>query len=258
MRLPVLDSFGLVGERKALALLCLGFYATLFFLIGVSARTEMPEWVPLFFAMMTTYVVAFVAVGAEWFWGRWFASGIGYWGLSMAVMAFATTRSLPPAMVVFGAMHGLVVLCLAGERMAAAFDAQPEWRARYKIDDQGVVRLKKSVTRFASSLPAMVLFALAPRGETALALLALAVLGMGGVLLLRVWGLFALGAAGIGALALTAFGYAPEVQPMSAYLFGGLVPLVAAPQLLAVFAGVALLCAVAPFARPLAAFLARR
>ena len=50
MKLPGLDrlgSVGFVGERKALSLLCLGFYTTLFFMIGLSARSELPEWVPV-------------------------------------------------------------------------------------------------------------------------------------------------------------------------------------------------------------------
>ena len=43
MKLPFMDtlgSVGLVGERKALALLFLGFYTTLFFMIGLSALHE--------------------------------------------------------------------------------------------------------------------------------------------------------------------------------------------------------------------------
>src|SRR4051794_34634365 len=90
MKLPGLDrlgSVGYVGERKALALLCLGFYTTMFFLIGLSARTELPEWLPVFVAMTLIYVTAFMGVAAEWFWGRWFATGLGYWGCTMAVMA---------------------------------------------------------------------------------------------------------------------------------------------------------------------------
>src|SRR4029079_361479 len=82
MKLPFMDtlgSVGLVGERKAMALLCLGFYTTLFFMIGLSARTELPEWVPVFSAMTLMYALAFFSVAAEWFWGRWFATGLGYW-----------------------------------------------------------------------------------------------------------------------------------------------------------------------------------
>ena len=58
MKLPFMDtlgSVGLVGERKAMALFCLGFYTTLFFMIGLSARTELPEWVPVFSAMTLMY-----------------------------------------------------------------------------------------------------------------------------------------------------------------------------------------------------------
>src|SRR5258708_19158996 len=108
MKLPGVDalgSVGLVGERKAVALLCLGFYTTLFFMIGLQARTELPEWLPVFVGMTTIYVTAFVAVAAEWFWGRWFATGLGYWGGTMAIMAFVTTRSLPTPMIIFGVMH---------------------------------------------------------------------------------------------------------------------------------------------------------
>src|SRR5438270_1336820 len=122
MKLPFMDklgSVGLVGERKAISLLCLGFYVTLFFMIGLSARTELPEWVPVFAGMFAVYVTAFMAVAAEWFWGRWFATGLGYWGCTMAVMAFVTTRSLPTPMIIFGVMHALTALCLQGEKMAA-------------------------------------------------------------------------------------------------------------------------------------------
>src|SRR4051812_31551372 len=209
MKLPGVDrlgSLGFVGERKALSLLCLGFYATLFFLVGLSARTELPEWVPLFFGMMAIYVIAFFAVAAEWFWGRWFAVGLGYWGMTMTVMAFVSTRMLPPAMVIFGTMHALISLCLLGDKMAAAFDAKPGWRERWKLDEQGVIRVKKSVTRAASSLPALVMFALAPRGEqslvrtAALTLGAFAVLGLGGLLLQRTWGILVMAASGAACL----------------------------------------------------------
>src|SRR5258707_12686572 len=122
MKLPFMDtlgSVGLVGERKALALLCLGFYTTLFFMIGLSARTELPEWVAVFTAMTLMYGIAFFSVAAEWFWGRWFATGLGYWGITMTIMALVTTRSLPPAMIIFGSMHAVAAVCLAGGNIAA-------------------------------------------------------------------------------------------------------------------------------------------
>jgi len=264
IKLPGLDrlgTVGLVGERKAISLLCLGFYTTLFFLVGLSARTELPEWVPVFFGMMAIYVVAFTAVAAEWFWGRWFAVGLGYWGMTMTVMAFVSTRMLPPAMIIFGSMHALISLCLLGDKMAAAFDAKPGWRERWKLDEQGVIRVKKSVTRAASSLPALVMFALAPRGEqslvhaAALTMAAFAVVGLGGLLVQRTWGILVMGASGVACIAAATLITPPDVSVTAASLFGGLLPLVMAPRLIVGFAGVALIAAATPFLRPVRRYL---
>jgi hypothetical protein len=265
MKLPFVDtlgSVGLVGERKALALLCLGFYTTLFFMICISARTELPEWVPVFTAMFLMYGVAFFAVAAEWFWGRWFATGLGYWGMTMMVMAWVTTRSLPPAMVIFGLMHGIVSLCLAGEKMASMFDAKPAWRERWKLDDQGVIRVRKSVTRAASSLPALIMFALAPReGQEALALtaFALALVGVGGLIANRTWGVMALVGSGAGAAALLAIGRQPDgLASVYQYAPFGVAGGAALTPLLGVLATVLLFAAALPFVRPMAAFVRQR
>ena len=265
MKLPFVDtlgSVGLVGERKALALLCLGFYTTLFFMIGISARTELPEWVPVFTAMFLMYGLAFFSVAAEWFWGRWFATGLGYWGMTMTVMAWVTTRSLPPAMIIFGLMHAIVSLCLAGEKMASMFDAKPAWRARWKLDDQGVIRVRKSVTRAASSLPALIMFALAPReGQEALALtaFALTLVGFGGLLANRTWGVMAFLGSGAATAALLIVGQQPdELAAVYQYAPFGVAGGAALTPLLGVLATVLLFAAALPFLRPMAAFVRRR
>ncbi|HXU73235.1 MAG TPA: hypothetical protein VN947_28145 [Polyangia bacterium] len=265
MKLPFMDtlgSVGLVGERKALALLCLGFYTTLFFMIGLSARTELPEWVPVFSAMTLMYALAFFSVAAEWFWGRWFATGLGYWGMTMTIMAWVTTRSLPMALVIFGSMHAIVSLCLGGEKMAALFDAKPAWRARWKLDDQGVIRVRKSVTRAASSLPALIMFALAPReGQMLLGLtaFALAIVGFGGVLVARTYGVMALGASAAVLAALAIFGAAPSgvygFFTQSVFFAGSDARLMAE---LGAWAPLLLLAATLPFAKPMAAYVLRR
>ncbi|HEY1586989.1 MAG TPA: hypothetical protein VGH63_14945 [Polyangia bacterium] len=265
MKLPFMDtlgSVGLVGERKAMALLCLGFYTTLFFMIGLSARTELPEWVAVFSAMTLMYGLAFFSVAAEWFWGRWFATGLGYWGMTMTVMAWVTTRSLPPAMIIFGSMHALVSLCLGGEKMAAIFDAKPQWRARFKLDDQGVIRVRKSVTRAASSLPALIMFALAPReGQELLALTAftLALVGIGGILAGRTLGVLAFVGGAAATVALVVVGHTPEAvlavyqySPFGADGGATLTPM------LGVLAAVLLGAAALPFAKPMAAYVLRR
>jgi hypothetical protein len=256
-------TFGFVGERKAVALLCLGFYTTYFFLLTMLARTELPEYVPMFVGLLAVYIVAFLAVGAEWFWGRWFATGIGYWGITTAIMAFVKTYST--AILVFGVMHALVVALLYGERMATLFDAKPAWRERWKIDEQGVVRVRKSVTSAASSLPMLIMFALAPRESESLAisgsdfvailLLGLAVAALVGLLTSRrTWAILTLGAVGIAVLfhSLTsveqtfahATGFAPEVP---GYML----------QVTGVLAGGALLAAMLPFVGPILAHLKR-
>jgi hypothetical protein len=273
MKLPGLDrlgTVGFVGERKAVALLCLGFYTTLFFMIGLSARTELPEWVPVFTAMFTIYVTAFLGVAAEWFWGRWFATGLGYWGCTMAIMAFVTTRGFPTTMVVFGVMHALISLCLAGEKMALAFDAKPAWRERWKLDEQGVVRVRKSVTRMASSLPALIMFALAPReGQMVFgapvwdrAVLAFAAIGLvamlGFLVTRRTWAVLALGAVGVAVFFKAAAG-AVHVWHGASYLdvatnfpvFEFLT------QACGVFAGGMLFAASLPFAGPIAGYVLR-
>jgi hypothetical protein len=263
MKLPFMDklgSVGFVGERKALALLCLGFYTTLFFMIGLSARSEIPEWVPVFTAMTLMYGVAFFAVAAEWFWGRWFATGLGYWGIWMVAMAWITTRDLPSPLVIFGVMHAIISLCLAGEKMAAAFDAKPAWRERWKLDEQGVIRVRKSVTRAASSLPALIMFALAPReGQAVLGwtAFALVITGFGGVLVNRTYGVLALLA---GAVATGALLTAPMPFATSTYFYKEYFISAGDPTLMAVgYSAVALIfLAALPFVRPMAAYLVRR
>ena len=71
--------------------------------------------------------------------------------------------------------------------MAARYDVQEAWRTKYKMDDFGVARLQKTVTRSAASLPSLIIWALAPKEEGmafaigGLAALVLAVVGLRGL-----------------------------------------------------------------------------
>jgi len=169
--------------------------------------------------------------------------------------------------VVFGVMHGLISLCLAGEKMAGLFDAKPAWREKWKVDEQGVIRVRRSVTRAASSLPALIMFALAPRegadfftagfDATSWALGALAILCIIGFLTTRrVWTLLAMGGIGVAVLVRGIAGSAlfmshsyfdPAAMPYSHTALQGL----------GVFAGVALIAASLPFLGPMASFVLR-
>ncbi len=100
---------------------------------------------------------------------------------------------------IYGALHALVVLPLAGKSMAAQYDLQESWRQRYRMDDLGVARLRKTITRSAASLPSLILWALGPKeGQGmvfSLAALGLTVLGLSGVVRLRTWGWLAVAGA---------------------------------------------------------------
>jgi hypothetical protein len=257
MKLPEqVTKFGLVGERKALALLCLGFYSTVFAVMGLIAMAQLPEWTACFFGLAGCYTLGFFAVAADWFWGRWFAVGLGYSGVTMAVMSLVATHEILMPMVVFGVMHALVSTCLLGEKMAARYEARDDWRKRWNLDDQGVIKIQRSVTRAATSLPSLIMWALAPRDGAALAVLAVATVGLAGLLRGRTWGVMALGLAGVGALsaALAApheYFYTTGVSSLdySAYV---------AAHLCALVAGVLLVAAAAPFVRPIARHIAAR
>jgi hypothetical protein len=65
------------------------------------------------------------------------------------------------------------------------------------MDDFGVARLQKTITRSAASLPSLIIWALAPKEEgMALAALLLATAGVWGLVRMRSWGVLSLGAAG--------------------------------------------------------------
>ena len=249
-----LGQIGFTQERKALALTVLGLFTGYFLLLVMIARTEMPEWYPAFAAMFGLYFITFFGVAAHWFWGRWVAIGIGSWGATIAIWGVVTARAFEPALVFLGATHGLIALLLMGNSMGAHFEGRADWRARFGLDDEGVKRLRRSVTRAASSVPAIVLFALAPRQEGGAAVLLCAVLGIGTLLIGRTIAVAMLGLAAAGALSLTVFG---SHEPLTAHGFF-MVPTGQVPQLLGAYAGVALLASIAPFMGPINRFLRSR
>ncbi|HVK74051.1 MAG TPA: hypothetical protein VM734_12060 [Kofleriaceae bacterium] len=222
----------LVGERRAIVAAILAFYGLILFLLGGGVP---PELKPMIFALAAIYGVGFFGVVAGWFWGRWYASGVGMWGVVTAVMGMWQVGP-EPVFVFLAVTNAILPLFLAGDAMAAGYDGRPDWRVRFHLDDLAVHRLGKSVTRAAMSLPWLLLWALAPKQPAdglTLIPVALAGAGLWGLFRLRTWSLFALtGAAG--ATAVTA---GATDGPGTSY---------------AVIATVLLLGAVAPFARAIA------
>jgi hypothetical protein len=169
---------GRTGERAALALLVLAFYATVFFLIGLvdpsasgvgqpmegTWRLAAGGWGRCFLGLAACYGVAFFAIASGYFWSRWFGAGLAASGALTAVLAMITA-GYNPALLTWGLTHGSIWLLLAGGSMAERYDGQPGWRARWHVDDDGVDRVRKAVTRAAAGLPSLIAYALAPRTE---------------------------------------------------------------------------------------------
>lgn len=266
-----LNEVGFEKTRRALAALSLSFFITLYLVLSFNAP---PGWGGAFLALSACYMVAFLGVAADWFWGRWFASGLGWSGIMVALLSFALLGWSPP-LAVYGALHGLIVLVLLGKKMSALYDQQEAWRKRFDMDEYGVARLRKTVTRAAASLPSLILWALGPKdpGQGAahaammIALGVVGVAGVAGVLRMRSWGLLALGASAVGLVVHSVAHHGlPEFQGAMPLLLevgtgrgmGGLPGLVALLALSSAVAGAALLLAVAPFLRPMVQFLIRR
>lgn len=262
MSLPVLDQpFGLAGERKALSILCLAFYTALYALFSLLfylAPPDQPEvrgWMPAFAALALTYGTAFFALSADWFWARWFAIGLGYSGLTVAMWGMVTQKAIDPVLLFYGVTHGLVALCLQGEKLASHFDGQESWRKWLRVDDQGAEKVRHTVTRAAASLPTLILIALAPK-EGSQALLVLAGVGLFAVLRNRTAGVLLLLGTGL-ALPLTLLhGHVTPVMTSHSLLDTLLQPV--ALHQLGLVASAFLLSASLPFVRPIARFLSGR
>lgn len=221
--------------RRLAAIAVLGYYAYFFFEYG---RYSPPMLARPLWAISALYGVAALGVMFGWFWGRWFARGLGYWGIVVGVLMM-WQLGVENFLLFWAGTNAAVALLLAGDGMAARFDGRVDWRQRFHIDENGAERLGKSVTRVGMSLPWLLLYILIPRpgGEELITLLlsitplALAGAGLVGLLRMRTWGLFAIGGASA----------ATTVQLATS----------SAPPVVGVLAALLLAAAIAPFARGL-------
>jgi hypothetical protein len=260
-----LDEIGFERTRRAVAALPLSLFVFLYLIVSASS----PELAPALLALSACYAVAFFGVVAEWFWARWYASGLGWSGVMVAVFGF-TQLGWSPALAIYGALHGIVVLALMGTKMAARYDMQEAWRKRFEMDDLGVARLRKTVTRAAASLPGVILMALGPKEPGQGMLLAgagvvtalLAVAGLRGVIRMRSWGLLALAASTVLLFATGGSMAAASISTAAVPSWlGGVGVMALAPYAAGVcylFPAVLLASALLPFVQPAARFLARR
>ncbi len=219
--------------RRAAAVAVLGFYVYFF---ASYAGYAPPVLAKAMWAIAALYGVGLIAVVLGWFWGRWYARGLGYWGIVVGLLMM-WQLGIEQFLIVWAASNAAISLLLAGDSMAAAFEGRREWRTRFHLDDNGVERLGKSVTRAGMSLPWLMLYLLLPRAADVAAVIpvlagaGLAGAGMWGLLRMRTWGLFAL--AGASLTTAMHLAVAPGPAPLAGILAAAL-----------------LAAAVVPFARP--------
>lgn len=234
----------MVGIRRAFALLFLGFYVTQF---AMTAGLGPDDLFACYFGLALTYGIAFVGLAAEWFWARWFAIGVGNFG-SLILLALFQVGAEPIFMFI-GGTHLVIWLSLLGEGMASRYEHSAETAERWNFQEESLVLMRRAVKSAGTTIPFLILYTLAPRPDAvALTALALGVAGLVGLLRARTWGVLALGAAGIIALAdgLGAFGE-PAMGFFMTTPVGG--PMLYGP-VFALLAGGTLLAPLA-FARPI-------
>jgi hypothetical protein len=187
----------MVGFRRAIALLFLGFYVTQF---AMTAFLGPDEMFAAYAGLALCYGVAFVGLAAEWFWARWFAMGVGNFGALLLLLLLKI--GFEPIIAFVGGTHLAISLLLVGEGMAAKYEYNERVQERWNFQEESLALMRRAVKSAGSTIPFLILYALAPRGEWMhLGVLALGVAGMWGLLRNRTWGLFPLGAAGAIALA---------------------------------------------------------
>ena len=115
-----LSQIGFERTRRAVAALGLSVFFSLYLLLSLNAPEGFGR---VFLALSALYGVAFVAVVAESFWGRWFANGLAWSGIMLAVIALVMI-GWAPALAIYGGIHLLVLVPLLGKKMAARYELQ--------------------------------------------------------------------------------------------------------------------------------------
>jgi hypothetical protein len=237
----------LVGERRALAAAVFAFYFLAYGMLVLSGALP-PEFGKAFAAISGVYGLAFFSLVAGYFWARWYAVGVGLYGVITSAVGIWQLGA-EPVLLFVGGTHLAATLLLWGNAMSEPYDGQTAWREKLHMDDSAVQRLGRSVIRAGVSLPFVLLYALAPKPDDATTVLAflafgLTAVGFRAIVKAKTWGALAFGAAG-----------ALLVTLAAANLMMGASDLFALRPALA---GALLLSAMTPFVAPMARFVAAR
>lgn len=218
----------MVGIRRAIALLFLGFYVTQF---AMTAGLGPDETFAFSLGLALCYGLAFVGLAAEWFWARWFAIGVGNFG-SLALLLLLQV-GVEPLITFFGVSHLIIWVMLLGEGMAAKYEHSEATAERWNFQEESLILMRRAVKSAGTTLPFLILYTLAPRPDALqLAALGLGVVGLAALLRGRTWGVLALGSAGavaladglgwLGAPVVSYLPFTPQGSPMLYGPFAGL------------------------------------
>ena len=236
----------LVGERRALAAAIMAFY---FLFYGVIAYSQViPEFTKAFAAIAGVYGLAFFSLVAGSFWASWYAVGVCRYGVITAAVGMWQIGA-EPVLVFVGGTHLAATVFLWGNSMSGPYDGQTAWREKLHMDENAVQRLGRSVIRAGVSLPFILLYALMPKPQTesmVLSLVALALAGFGfrALVKTRTWGILTMALGGALFVTLAATDLAMGASGLYA--------------LRPALGGLLLCAAAAPFAVPMARFVAAR
>ncbi len=182
----------MVGIRRAIALLFLGFYVTQF---AMTAWLGPAELYAAFLGLTLCYMLAFIGVAAEWFWARWFAIGVGHFGSLLLLVLLQV--GMEPVIAFFAFTHLAIALLLAGEGMAARYEYSEAAAERWNLQEESLTLMRRAVKSAGSAIPILILYTLGPSPEFMhWAALGFGAAGLYGLLRGRTWGVLSLGAAG--------------------------------------------------------------
>ncbi|MGB1699578.1 MAG: hypothetical protein ACPHRO_06485, partial [Nannocystaceae bacterium] len=178
----------MVGLRRALALLILGFFFSQLFMVAMLGPSET---FALYLGLALCYGIAFFGLAAEWFWGRWFAMGIGNFGSVFLLLMLQL--GFEPILAFFGGTHALVAVLLMGEGMASRYERSEHTKERWNFQEESLVLMRRAFKSAGSTLPLLVMYFFAPKPEAVtLAVFAMAAVAALGLARGKTWGLIPL------------------------------------------------------------------
>ena len=109
------------GERRALAAIVFVFYAIAY--LGLAMWSAQPALGPSLYALGAVYGLAFFALVAGYFWARWYAIGVGIYGVIVGALGMWQVGA-EPIIVFIGATHVLAVVMLWGQGTTCTSDSK--------------------------------------------------------------------------------------------------------------------------------------